>query len=409
MTKETEAPYLSHLFQLSGSRVKPEKQRELTWFVTVHETDGSYTAHAGQFGGKITTKRTVCKPKNVGRANETTAVEQARIEAKADWLKKVQRKLYKQNLDDGTPPLFLQCMLALDAAKYPHRIRWDSRKYFTQPKLNGVRFIAQKISEDNVTLTSREGMSYAVKHIQEALNEVMTVGMPPLDGELYLGEDYELGDVTGALKPTKKRKGGTVDNPLHIKLEAHLFDMVHDKATGLLRYRALEKFFHDKLSGYESIKLVPIQFCSSAADLEKQHDIKAASGYEGIMLRDSHGLYDYGEKNEFLYKFKKFQDQEFLIVGVTPDKDGTGGLFTMATDNSDHCDKHSKFDGDVTEPEFTCRSKGTNEQRAHILANPHEYIGKLLTIRFSEKLKTGVPEFNRGITKEGMIAVRDYE
>ena len=79
----------------------------------------------------------------------------------------------------------------------------------------------------------------------------------------------------------------------------------------------------------------------------------------------------------------------------------------VQTDNSEI--EGGGFDGFISEKTFTCRCKGTDAQRAHILTNPEEYIGKALTVRFSSRLKSGVPEFNRGITKDGMIAVRDYE
>lgn len=392
-------PYFDHLFKISGSRAT-NKQRTNTWFVTVDEEEGSFTTHAGQLGGKLTSKKTKVKPKNTGRANATTVAEQAHIEAKAKWVHKVERELYKRDLEDGMAPLYLKCMLALDAAKYPHRIHWDNRSYFTQPKLNGVRFIAEKLAEGNVRLTSRKGTFYNVPHIQAAINKVMEVGGVPLDGELYLGEEYELGDVTHALKK------GTEN---HLKLQAHLFDLVHHTAPGLKRYVALKGLFESRIDSSMPIKLVPAVICESAQELDQQHDEWAAKGFEGIMIRDVDGLYDYGEKNEFLYKYKKFQDQEFKIVGVIPDKDELGGLFVLETDNSEFVDADQVFEGEVTVSTFNCRSKGTDAQRAHVLAHPDEYIGKLLTVRFSEKLKTGVPEFNRGITKDGMIAVRDYE
>ena len=398
--------YLARLFKVSGSRAAGvDKQRTLTWYVTVEEEAGTFTTHAGQLGGAIKPKVTKVKAKNVGRANETSLAQQAHLEAEAKWVKQVQRKLYKEDLGDGEPPLYLQCMLALDATKVGHRIDWGNREYLTQPKLNGVRFTAQKVAEGVVTLTSREGVLYTIPHIQSALNEVMPLGdlfseNVPLDGELYLGEDFELGDVTGALKE------GT---PRHLDLEAHVFDMVHPAECGLERQWSLNYFFESCVPETSPIKLVPMQYCSNMGELEKQHDEWAALGYEGIMLRDGDGLYDYGEKNIFMFKYKKFQDQEFLIVGVTPDKDELGGLFTMQTDNSEYVSEDQVFEGTVTEPTFTCRSKGTDAQRAHILANPDEYIGKLGTIRFSSKLKTGVPEFNRCILKDGFIAVRDYE
>src|SRR5688572_2586409 len=52
--------------------------------------DDFFWTEEGIQGGTITTsKPTYCKPKNVGRSNETTAHSQALAEAKAKWQKKV--------------------------------------------------------------------------------------------------------------------------------------------------------------------------------------------------------------------------------------------------------------------------------------------------------------------------------
>lgn len=388
-------PYLHEIFKVGGSRMAKNNSTQV-WFVDVQEDDGTFTTHAGQLGGKITPKITKVKPKNVGRANETSAGEQAHLEAKAKWIRQVERKLYKRDLDDGMAPLYLPPMLAMDATKNPHRIDWVNRTYISQPKLNGVRFVAQLKIDGTVTLQSREGMYYTVQHIQDALAKIMKPGIP-LDGELYLGEEYELGDVTGALKPGK---------PLHPLLKGCLFDLVHDTAIASKRYAALTAIMGANKS--PSLELVPSSPVTSHEDMDAQHDKLATAGFEGIMIRDADGLYDYGYKGIAMFKYKKFQDEEFQIVDVEPDKDGTGGLFILKTDNRHLTGFKGAQDAPTVET-FTCRNKGTNEMRADILTNPDKYVGKLLTVRFSEKLKTGVPEFNRGLTKDGMVAVRDYE
>ncbi len=386
--------FLPKLYKVTGSRAA-QKQSTQEWFVTVDEEEGSFTTHAGKLGGKIKPKLTLVKPKNVGKSSETTVAQQAVIEAKAKWKYQVDRKLYKVDLEDGIPPLYLPPMLAMDATKHPHRIDWVKRSYISQPKLNGVRVLAIKEAEGVVKLQSREGTFYTIPHIQEALDGLMNLGCHPLDGELYLGEDFELGDVTGSLKPGHGH---------HENLMLHLFDIAHPTDTAIRRQALLRSIV--KRVPYKSpLHYVPWKECESFNQLDLQHDEWAAKGFEGIMLRDTEGLYDYGEKNIFMFKYKKFVDEEFKISGVRADKDG-GGLMVLYTDNSKF---GGSFEGEVTEPTFTCRCKGTDAQRADILAHPEQYVGKLLTVRFSARLKSGVPEFNRGITKDGMIAVRDYE
>jgi hypothetical protein len=46
----------------------------------------------GQLDGRMQISRRACTPKNVGKANETSAETQAEAEALAEWTHKVERK-----------------------------------------------------------------------------------------------------------------------------------------------------------------------------------------------------------------------------------------------------------------------------------------------------------------------------
>lgn len=383
--------YLQPLFKISGSRAS-KRQTMMTWSVTVNESEGSFSVHYGAAGGKITTKTTICQPKNIGRINETSAAKQAHIEAAAKWDHQVNRKLYKADIDDGIPPIYTKPMLALDLSKHAKRINWNKRQYVTQPKLNGVRVIASR-DNDTIKLQSREGMSYSIKHIETALLDIMPGGLT-IDGELFLGNGYDLGDVTSALKPGTAR---------HSKLELHVFDIVDAEDRQDYRLDMLDSFFSDVVSysafaGF-SIKMVESKACDSMAELDAEHDRLVAQGYEGVMLRDLAGVYDFGEKNIFVGKYKKFKDEEFKIVDVIADKDGCA-IMVLKTDNRA---MGGDISGNVTVATFNCRCMGSNAARKAQLASKWALIGLPLTVRFSQRLKSGAPEFCRG------VAVRDYE
>jgi len=56
----------------------------------------------GQVGGKIQETHDIVKTgKNIGRSNETTAIEQAELEARAQWEKKKTAKGYVESLSDA--------------------------------------------------------------------------------------------------------------------------------------------------------------------------------------------------------------------------------------------------------------------------------------------------------------------
>lgn len=84
----------------------------------------------GAKGGKLQEKITfIDKGKNIGKANETTILEQAQAEAKSKWLKQ-QDKCYAETI--GEPEF--RPMLAHRMDKYPNKVKYPC---YVQPKLDG--------------------------------------------------------------------------------------------------------------------------------------------------------------------------------------------------------------------------------------------------------------------------------
>ena len=79
---------------------------------TVKVKDNSFWTEQGQVDGKIViNKPTITTPKNEGRANATTAIEQAIIEAKAKYTKQLD-KGYVENIEDVHKSLcIILCLL----------------------------------------------------------------------------------------------------------------------------------------------------------------------------------------------------------------------------------------------------------------------------------------------------------
>ena len=77
-------------------------------------TDGDKViVEFGKLDGKLQYKETICTPKNVGRANETTAEQQAELEAISKWEKQV-RLGYVENMEDCEQGVDLLPMLVHD-------------------------------------------------------------------------------------------------------------------------------------------------------------------------------------------------------------------------------------------------------------------------------------------------------
>ena len=158
------------------------------WEITA-EDDKFYTVEGIKDGKLTQSLPTICKGKNAGKKNETTAEEQAIAEAQAKWQKKKDNS-YNEVLTKKRN--FIEPMLACTylsmgkkkTASVEVTVDWDDLrkkgiKVFGQPKLDGLR----SINEEN-TLMSRNGKPYvACPHLYQ--NSTV------LDGELYTHEYKE--------------------------------------------------------------------------------------------------------------------------------------------------------------------------------------------------------------------------
>jgi len=335
-----------------------------TWSIWT-ESEILYIEH-GKLNGKLQLKAEVVAGKNIGKSNETTASQQAELEAKSRINKQVD-KGYRENPDD-LKELDILPMLASDYLKQGHRIEYPC---FGSPKLDGVRCLAIR-HEDRVELKSRGGKEYSVPHIQEQLLTIMQVG-DIWDGELYIHGKY-LEEVVSAVK---KWNDNTPD------IEYIIFDMVKNEAyeDRLISMQALRRY---TLSCMEVPHIDVIEFCELQDDahMKQKHKEYVSRGYEGIMLRNFEGMYESGKRSADLQKYKEFFDEEFEIVAVGEDKNGNAVLCVF----------------DTTAGETFTVCYGDFEQRKHQLEHWREYIGKWLTVKYQTRYKDSkLPQFPTGV------------
>ena len=150
---------------------------------SVHAEENTFYAIKGLVGMKlITDTPTLCVAKNVGRSNETTPEEQAEIEAKAKWDKKI-RSGYADTKEGAKVKKFYDPMLA---QSYDDRKAEISYPLYSQPKLDGIRCIV-RLEDDVLVGRTRNGkLIDAIPHILKGL-EGFFKAFPDtiLDGELY--------------------------------------------------------------------------------------------------------------------------------------------------------------------------------------------------------------------------------
>jgi ATP-dependent DNA ligase len=131
------------------------KKNEIRIWSVWTENDNIYTEF-GVLDGEMQVSVKKAQAKNVGKSNETSAIQQAEIEAEALYVFKRDRK-YFETKEEAEKGVVILPMLAKEIDKkkiiYPCLV---------QPKLDGVRCLAYW-ENDKIKLLSRGGKEWTIK------------------------------------------------------------------------------------------------------------------------------------------------------------------------------------------------------------------------------------------------------
>ncbi|QGZ16252.1 DNA ligase [Erwinia phage Hena1] len=382
----------------------------------------------GKVGGKLQQKRTTCEMKNVGRANETSADFQALLEAKSKWEKQV-RLGYRESTDQLEAEEVFTPMLAHDYLKRGSAIEVPC---YTQPKLDGVRALV--LVKDGVpSFNSRGNKTYPVqgKLVDEVVSLSNHSGFDKFDGELYIHglslqkivaltkkwrthatiaaeiqKDYE-GDVKRrdkaisiGMEKYKNFDGDMIDVDVVPELDVnryggyesadlqfHIFDIPVNNNSPWHSVEFPEQCrLADLFTTYSTVaeqqysKIAVVMGCfyDTIEQVEWSVGVNMQAGFEGTMIRNFKGLYEYGQRSSDLQKWKIFQTAEAKVTGSKEDKNGEGVLDCIEKDGT----------------EFSCKIKGTHAERTQ--AKMLKLIGKFITFSFQARTDKGVPQFPVG-------------
>lgn len=354
------------------------------WGISVEEQSGAgliNIVHGYTDGKKQHDTKTVSKGKNVGRANETTPLEQATLEAESKWKKQLD-KGYVEDLADTDKVVYLP-MLAHSYDKRGKDIKFPC---VGQRKFDGVRCLA-KLNGD-VILLSRKGKKFPhMEHLHpEIRNMIQEHGDDLiLDGELY-SEELSFQRVVGLVKRETLKSGDHEDMK---KIKYRLYDCILPNDPGAyfnLRYQIIEGLTQDQ----EFIQLTENFPVNSGADIKRLHDQFVAEGYEGLILRNLSGVYGINKRSKDLQKYKHFLDGEYKIIGFEEGEGRAAGTVIWI------CETEKR-------QEFRVRPRGAEEERRNWFENGEQYVGGKLTVRYQELTDDGIPRFPVG------VAIRDYE
>ena len=344
------------------------------WSVFVE--DDNVVVEWGQLDGNLQTETYQTFPKNVGRSNATTAEEQAELEAVAKWQKQI-KKGYSENINNT------------EVKKLPAKVN-DWKKLKKLPKFpleasikyNGVNCL---IIRDPITRTlefvSRGGEQYPVMfHMVKDIHTYMdSINVNELNVELYKHGEH-LQDIQSAVKK-------------YNELTPHIIAMVFELPNlGDMDYAERMSWMLKAQTG----EFVKTSFMSNLRDheqLEGFFKYAIGKGYEGIVIKTTTNIYEYGVRASDAWKLKPVEDDEFLINWYKLDKKGHVVFECFTKDQS---------------RTFNVKCKGTDEDRKKVVTEADKWVGQWLKVEYETLSKDNVPLKPvgiclRSVDKEGNV------
>jgi len=351
------------------------------WCVRVHTIvdEPIIVNNYGQVGGKIQESiEKVLEGKNTGKANATTALEQAIAQAQSRWEKQL-KKGYVQSIEDAQMGKTDDCIeggvfpiLAHKFSEQGHKIKYPA---LCQSKLDGHRCVSQSDGYE-ISLWSRTRKPIkSAPHISEAIHMVFSINdieLPFLDGELY-NHNYRTNfeELSSLIRQDEPKEG-------YENIQYHVYDIPVGGLTNYERYQKLETL--RLLFAGTPVHIVETIVVNDEDELMMAFEHFLAEGYEGCMVRNMDGLY-VNKRSYDLQKVKEFLDDEFKVTGV---KVGTKGsmagkaVFTFELPNNET---------------FDAKMKGKLDDLVQYAEHPELIIGKMVTVKYQGYTKYGKPRF----------------
>jgi len=343
------------------------------------EVEGSkFRTISGQIDGKKTIAAwTQCEPKNVGRANEVSAEDQATAEVNALYKKQL-RKDYKETIAEIDTKSRVKPMLA---KKWADELRFfpDDQLFGFEPKLDGFRCL---ITKDG--MFTRDGLPIVSSpHIFEDVKWVFTIHpTAEIDGELY---NHDFHDNFNKISSLLKKQKPDADHFAKTKevVQYWVYDIVfpeHPDLTQKERRATLEALFsgpkpiaHIVETKYIVVTPREVGTADQAADYFAKWK---GENYEGAMGKPIDAPYE-GKRSRNNLKIKEFIDEEFTIKDIQPGRGSRAEIAARAIVQLEN--------GDTSEVGII----GDHDYCRSLLANKDDYIGTLGTVQYLNRTPDG--------------------
>lgn len=382
-------------FEIGQELYAPTRTKKVkVWSCSVEaQPDGSAKLilrnRTGIDAKEIVREEHITEGKNLGKANETTPVQQAQSEARSRYNKKID-KGYGVDIPSDTSKAsdnamgLPQPMLAQPVDK----VRDFCFPAYWQPKLDGHRALVT-MRDGQLIMYSRQGKPItSMGHILKWLHGRVQEG-DVLDGELYIhGEALQ--NIGSLIKREQKGSTSVVYYVYDMMLEAPFVERIEILRATLDTREDLE---------HSSLAAPPVKPLEShlVADMDaamKLTDRVVEQGYEGGILRVPsymHGKskwvddteYTAGFRSRHLLKIKSFDDAEFEVLGVIQGKPrNVNGVYLQV----------AIFQLQTAEGKpFEVLAPGTMYDKDRAWQQNHLYVGKQVTVKHMGLTKDGIP------------------
>ena len=323
----------------------------------------TFTCIYGQVGGKLQSQQTICKSVNIGKSNETTPEQQAQLEASALIAKKI-KSGYSY---DQSGPTTVQ--LPQKVKCYQDQLKNVIFPCYSTPKLNGVNATYWLLPNGKLHLTSRGGETYpAIPHLESYVLTLMNhLGTIALNGELYIHDEH-LQDIQSAVKKP---------NQLTPLLEFNIFEMPLMTCAYSAKNKIMWDTINDLCNWFEDknnlVSFITGIECHSNEDIEVHYNQCMQAKLEGTVIYNANAVYQFNTRSSNVFKYKKAQSAEFLIVSYELDKNSLPVFILESTGG-----------------EFKAKPIGTKEYWSQQI--PATYIGQYATCEYEVFSKSGIPQ-----------------
>lgn len=351
--------------------------------------------HHGIYDGKLQMDtRKYTEGKNIGRKNETTPLQQCIAEVEKKRKDKMEKEGYTElfpsrenvSLTPSQEPTSRKIFPML-ANKYEPTTTTLLRKKggivfpcFVQPKLDGLRCVVYLVDGVPVYQSRTGGIFTVLHHLNVSVMDIFSKNPTlVLDGELYT-QQIPFEELAGIIKKKTLTEG---DKQKIQCVQYHVYDLVIAGVPFRKRILTLQQ----TIPGYQTTDtyIVPVQtyLVNTVTGFREKFGEYVSQGYEGIMLRNTEGLYQENFRSNDLMKYKEFMESEYPIVDFKEAAGRDAGTVIWECETPEG-------------RRFNVRPRGTQEARREWFSIAPSLIGKQLTVIYQELSEMGVPRFPVG-------------